>query len=101
MSYPFALKAVGDLILASGVNRFSLHSYVHQPFDRGPGVALGAVGSQFNRLNTWWESAGPWITYLTRTQSMLQQGLSVADVLYYAGEDVPSSKYGDGVRYST
>jgi hypothetical protein len=71
---------------------------VHQPFDRAPGVALGAVGSQFNRHNTWWESAGPWITYLSRTQAMLQQGVSVADVLYYAGEDVPAPKYGDGVR---
>jgi hypothetical protein len=95
---PFALKAVGDLILASGANRFSLHSYVHQPFDRAPGIALGAVGSQFNRHNTWWDVAGPWITYLSRMQAMLQQGLPVADVLYYAGEDVPSPKYGDGVR---
>ena len=97
---PYALKAVGDLILAAGANRFSLHSYVHQPFDRAPGITLGAVGSQFNRLNTWWDVAGPWLMNLTRTQAMLQQGLPVADVLYYAGEDVPSSKYGDGTKNS-
>src|SRR5205085_287426 len=54
--------------------------------------------THFGRNNTWWELSGPWIQYLARCQAMLQQGEPVADVLYYAGEDVPSPMYGDGLR---
>lgn len=96
---PFALKAVGDLIFSAGANRFSFHCYTHQPWlDRAPGMTMGACGTHFGRTNTWWELAGPWVQYLTRCQAMLQQGLNVADVLYYAGEDVPGPMYGDGAQ---
>jgi len=35
------------------------------------------------------EKAGPWIDYLSRCQYLLQQGLFVADILYFEGENAP------------
>ncbi len=95
----YALKAVGDSIYCGGVNRFVLHTYTHQPWlDRQPGMTMGACGTHFDRTNTLWRQSGAWVDYLKRCQWMLQQGLFVADVCYYAGEDVPTSMYGGNLR---
>ncbi len=85
---PENLKPTADLEFASGINRFMIHSMVHQPVDdKIPGLSLGPFGQWFNRHETWAGQAKAWTTYLARTSYLLQQGKFVADVLYYYGED--------------
>ena len=85
---PERLKPTADLELASGLNRFVIHTSVHQPTDdKIPGIGLGPFGQWFTRHETWAEKALPWTTYLARSSYMLQQGKFVADVIYFYGED--------------
>jgi hypothetical protein len=85
---PATLKPTADKELAMGLNRFVIHTSVHQPLlDKGPGLSLGPFGQWFTRNETWAEQARAWVTYLARSSFMLQQGRFVADVLYYYGED--------------
>jgi hypothetical protein len=85
---PERLKPTADMELANGLNRFVIHTSVHQPVDdKVPGLGLGPFGQWFTRHETWAEQARPWITYLARSSFMLQQGRFVADVLYVYGED--------------
>ena len=88
---PCMLKDVGDLALCSGLTRNMLCFYVHQPYmDIKPGNQWPAAGTHFDRNITWWPLSGAWMKYLARCQFMLQQGLFVADVCYYTGENVPA-----------
>ena len=85
---PEMLKPTADIEMAMGLNRFVIHTSVHQPVsDKIPGLGLGPFGQWFTRHETWAEQAKPWITYLARSSYMLQQGKFVADVLYFYGED--------------
>jgi hypothetical protein len=85
---PELLKPTADMELANGLNRFVIHTSVHQPVnDKIPGLGLGPFGQWFTRHETWAEQAGPWIDYLSRSCFMLQQGKFVADVVYFYGED--------------
>jgi hypothetical protein len=85
---PERLKPTADMELACGLNRFVIHTSVHQPVsDKVPGLGLGPYGQWFTRHETWAEEAKPWTTYLARNSFMLQQGKFVADILYYYGED--------------
>ena len=86
--YPELLKSTADRELAMGLNRFVLHTSVHQPSnDKIPGLGLGPYGQWFTRHETWAELALPWTTYLARSSYLLQQGRFVADILYFYGED--------------
>ena len=49
-----------------------------------------AGGVHFNREVTWWPQARPMIDYFARCSYLLQQGLFVADVCYYNGDEVPN-----------
>jgi hypothetical protein len=85
---PETLKPTADKELAMGLNRFVIHTSVHQPVnDKIPGLGLGPYGQWFTRHETWAEIAQPWVTYLSRSSYMLQQGKFVADVAYFYGED--------------
>ena len=85
---PATLKPVGDHAFTTGINRFVLHSYVHQPYaDIAPGFTLGRYGTHFGRLNSWWPYAGAWIDYLSRCQFLLQQGRPVQDICYLVDEN--------------
>lgn len=85
---PETLKPTADKEMAMGLNRFVIHTSVHQPVsDKVPGLSLGPFGQWFTRHETWAELAKPWTTYLARSSYMLQQGQFVADVLYFYGED--------------
>lgn len=85
---PANLKPTADLELASGLNRFVIHTSVHQPVDdKIPGLGLGPFGQWFNRHETWAEQAKAWTAYLSRSAYLLQQGKFVADIIYYYGED--------------
>ncbi len=85
---PETLKPTADKELANGLNRFVIHTSVHQPLTgKAPGLGLGPFGQWFTRLETWAEIAKPWTTYLARSSYMLQQGKFAADVVYFYGED--------------
>lgn len=88
--HPYGLKAQGDWMYAQGLNRFIFHRYAQQPhLEAVPGMTMGCYGIHFDRTNTWFEQAGEWIRYLSRCQYLLQQGLFVADLLYFEGENAP------------
>jgi hypothetical protein len=85
---PEDLKPTADQEMAMGLNRFVIHTSVHQPLiEKPPGLALGPFGQWFTRNETWAEQAAPWIRYLARCSYLLQQGKFVADVGYFYGED--------------
>lgn len=86
---PEKLKRTADLEFASGLNRFVIHTSVHQPLDdKKPGFSLGPFGQYFTRQETWAEAgATAWMSYLGRSSYMLQQGKNIADILYLYGEN--------------
>ena len=86
---PADLKLFGDQAYCSGINQMILHSYVHQPLDKMPGLTLGQHGSHFNRNNPAWNFAKGWIDYQSRIQYILQKGKTSADVLYFLGDQLP------------
>jgi hypothetical protein len=89
--YPYALKALGDLMFSQGFNQIFFHRYAHQPNTHAvPGMTMGPWGMNMDRTNTWFAEASPWLKTLTRSQYMLRQGRYVADVLYFVGEDSPN-----------
>ena len=87
--HPEKLKRTADLEMASGLNRFVIHTSVHQPLDdKMPGFSLGPFGQYFTRQETWsGAGAKAWMDYLGRSCQLLQQGKFVADVLYFYGEN--------------
>jgi hypothetical protein len=90
-NHPFSMKPLGDKAFCAGVNEFVFHTFAHQPYRAtGPGFTFAAWGLNFNRANTWWESAHAWMEYLTRCNYLLREGKSACDVLFYVGEDVPN-----------
>lgn len=87
--YPATMKQRGDRFFTEGINNTLLHLYIAQPTEeRVPGVNAG-FSSEFNRLNTWFPQMDLFTTYLKRANYLLQQGLNVADVAYFIGEDAP------------
>jgi hypothetical protein len=85
---PATLKPTADKEMAMGLNRFVIHTSVHQALlDKKPGLALGPFGQWFTRNETWAEQAAPWLEYLARSCYLLQQGHFAADIVYYYGED--------------
>jgi hypothetical protein len=89
--HPFTFKALGDRIYCEGINRFMLHVYAHQPWlDRAPGITLSGIGTFFSRTQTWWKPGKAWFDYLRRCQAVLQEGVAVADVCYFTGENLPA-----------
>lgn len=86
--YPAQMKARGDRFFCEGINNTLLHLYIAQPGDEPPGMNA-PFGTEFNRNNTWFSQFDLFTSYLKRVNFMLQQGLNVADVAYFIGEDTP------------
>jgi hypothetical protein len=88
--YPGNMKQAADRAFCEGINRFLIHtSTATRPQDGKPGIEYGA-GTHFNPNVTWWNQAGPFLDYISRCQYLLQQGLFVADILYYNGDITPN-----------
>ncbi len=83
---PFDLKEIADRAFCDGANHFTFHTSAHNPSstDR-PGWVYHA-GTHMNPSLAWWPKAKPWVDYLSRCSYLLQQGLFVADVCYYYGD---------------
>lgn len=87
---PKDLKANIDRVFCSGVNRIVWHTFTSSPKEFGlPGNEYFA-GTHLNPNVTWWNQSKDFISYLDRSCFLLQQGLFVADVLCYYGDDVPN-----------
>jgi hypothetical protein len=85
---PATLKPIADAMMANGLNRFVIHTSVHQPNDTpGPGLTLAVFGQWFTRKETWAEHARPWMDYLARSSVLLQQGRFAADVAVLYPQD--------------
>jgi hypothetical protein len=83
---PSDLKPSADRAFCEGMNHIVWHTSSHQPPEAGkPGWVYGA-GSHLTPNLTWWPKAKPFLDYLSRCSFMLQQGLFVADVCYYYGD---------------
>ena len=108
--HPFSLKSLGDKAYCSGINRFFLSHYTHQPdLNAKPGLMMvgqdvdssvagqnvtptGMItGTNFDRTQTWWVPGSAWIRYLTRCQYLLQEGTYVADLCVLLEEGAPST----------
>lgn len=86
---PAVLKPVFDRVACEGLNLVMLHTFAASPEEMGlPGQAYFA-GTHINPNTTWWDKADAFFAYLNRSQFLLQQGLPVADVLHFYGENVP------------
>ncbi len=86
---PRDFKARCDWAFCEGINQYVLHVMIHQPWeDRNPGINA-PWGTEFNRHNTWFGYARPWVDYLRRCSVLLQAGTPVADVAYFISEDAP------------
>lgn len=85
---PVNMKKRTDRFFADGINNTLLHLFVQQPDERVPGFNAW-FGNEFNRHNTWFNQLDLYVMYLKRVNYMLQQGLNVADVAYFIGEDAP------------
>ena len=74
-----------------GINALSIHcSATSGPEDGMPGKSVFG-GFHFNQNITWWnQGAKEFLSYLSRCSYLLQQGLFVADVLYYSGDEAPN-----------
>ncbi len=83
---PQSLKWSADRAMCEGANHFVWHTASHQPPEAGkPGWAYGA-GTHLGPNLVWWPMAGAFLEYLGRASFLLQQGLFVADVVYYYGD---------------
>ena len=85
---PENMKYVADVAMAAGVNRFVIHESASQPNDSYlPGLQLFRYGQWLHRNETWGEYAWVLMDYLGRSSALLRQGIPVADILLYYGED--------------
>ncbi|RZK81877.1 MAG: glycosyl hydrolase [Pedobacter sp.] len=89
--YPGSMKDQGDWAFASGINRFVYHTFQSQslPDSLRPGMTMGPYGVHWDRNQTWWPMVGTYHDYISRCQYILQQGNTVADVLYLNPEGSP------------
>lgn len=78
-----------DKFFAEGINNTLLHVYIQQPEnDRYPGTNAW-FGTEYTRTNTWFSQLDLYTDYIKRCNLLLQQGLNIADIAYFIGEDVP------------
>ena len=89
--YPGSMKDQGDWAFAAGINRFMYHTFQHQflPDNLKPGMTMGPYGVHHDRSQTWWPMADAYHQYISRCQFILQQGKTVADILYLTPEGAP------------
>ena len=87
---PWMVKDQGDWAFAAGINRFVIVTFAHQPWlDRSPGMMFGGWGLHWERTQTFWPMVDGYHQYLARCSHLLQQGVTVSDILYLTPEGAP------------
>ena len=89
--HPASVKDRGDWAFAQGINRFVYHTFAHKPLGDHlrPGMTMGPYGVHWDRGQTWWPMVKSYHTYVSRVSYLLQQGRTVADILFLTPEGVP------------
>lgn len=89
--HPASMKNQGDWAFAAGVNRFVYHTFQNQFLHDSlkPGATMGPYGIHWDRSQTWWPMVSDYHQYVTRCSYLLQQGRTVADILYLTPEGCP------------
>jgi hypothetical protein len=83
---PQDLKPSADRAFSEGMNHVVWHTASHQPPEAGKPGWVYHAGTHLTPSRVWWPMAKPFLEYLARVSYLLQQGLFVADVLYYYGD---------------
>ncbi|WP_214073523.1 glycosyl hydrolase [Mucilaginibacter sp. dw_454] len=84
----FDLKNVADQAFCDGLNLNVFHNFTQSLLvDAKPNYVYFA-GTHYSRNVTWWEQTPAFNAYMGRCSYMLQQGLFVADALYYMGDGI-------------
>jgi len=87
---PWTLKDQTDWAFAAGINRFVIVTFAHQPWlDREPGMMFAGYGLHWERTQTFWPLLHGYHQYLARCSHLLQQGVTVSDILYLTPEGAP------------
>ncbi len=87
---PAMVKPLLDRYFALGMNRLFFHVNTHNPWmNKKPGMTLDGIGLFFQRDQTWFPEAKAIVDYITRCQTLLQQGTPVVDIAVYTGEEIP------------
>jgi hypothetical protein len=91
IAYPGMLKNQGDWAFATGINKFIYHTFAHKALGESlhPGMTMGPYGVHWDRGQTWWPMVSSYHQYVSRCSFVLQQGQTVADVLYLTPEGAP------------
>ncbi len=91
IAYPGMLKNQGDWAFATGINKFIYHTFAHKALGETlrPGMTMGPYGVHWDRGQTWWPMVSSYHQYVSRCSFVLQQGQTVADVLYLTPEGAP------------
>lgn len=89
--YPGSMKNQSDWAFAMGINRFIFHTYAHKSLNDSlkPGMTMGPYGVHWDSGQTWWPMVDAYHEYLSRCSFVLQQGTTVADILYLTPEGAP------------
>lgn len=89
--FPGAMKDQLDWAFATGINRIFFHTFAHQPLETNalPGMTFGPYGVHWDRHETWWPMVSAFHEYIARCSYLLQQGVTVADILYLTPEGAP------------
>ena len=87
---PLEYKRLADTAFCDGLNRITFHTFAHTPPQAGVPGSMYHAGEHFNVNSTWWPKAAPMLSYFSRCCYLLQQGLPVADVCFYYGDDAPN-----------
>jgi hypothetical protein len=87
---PLEYKRLADTAFCDGLNRITFHTFAHTPPAGGVPGNMYHAGEHFNVNATWWHKSATMLSYFSRCCYLLQQGLPVADVCFYYGDDAPN-----------
>jgi len=84
------MKNVADYAYAFGAQEFVVCASAYQPWlDKIPGSTGGGRQYVLNRNNTYWNYSRPFWDYQARCAGLMRNGLAVADLCIYLGENAP------------
>jgi len=88
---PSDMRPYADRAYCEGMNRQCIHGFSHTPTGQKSPCAVYHAGTHFNDQNIWWPKATPFVSYLSRLNSVFQNSKFYADVLYYYGDKIPNA----------
>jgi len=90
--HPAILKPIADFYMTQGINWFVFHLFAHNPWiNRIPGMTLDRIGLYFQRDQLWLSNGGKaFLNYLSNCTNLLQQGIPIADIAIFTGNEIPS-----------